>query len=186
MSRSVEAQKLSLGVLSHSRKANERRLPVHPAHLHRIDHRVSQRMYLEHGYGERYGVAGCDALMTLEWVHHHENLAISGASGTGKSHFVEALAQAAIEADRGCRGCPALSGDCRTPTNTRSSERTDLLSQLLPGRYFYRRPPVVVHAGGHSGFTTAELMTCRARTIPSAVSERFFGPPTLRGPSPAP
>jgi hypothetical protein len=81
MSRSVEAQKLSLGVLSHSRKANERRLPIHPAHLHRIDHRVSQRMYLEHGYGERYGVAGCDALMTLEWVHHHENLAISGASG---------------------------------------------------------------------------------------------------------
>ena len=57
MSRSAEAQELSLGVLAHSRKANERRLPIHPAHLHRIDHRVSQRMYLEHGYGERYGVA---------------------------------------------------------------------------------------------------------------------------------
>ena len=66
------------------------------------------------------------------------------------------------------------------------AERTDSLSQLLPGRYFYRRPPVVVHAGGHSGFTTAELMMCRARTIPSAVSERPFGPPTLRRRSPAP
>jgi hypothetical protein len=39
--------------------------------------------------------------MTLEWVHHHENLAISGASSTGKSHFVEALAQS------GDRGRPA-------------------------------------------------------------------------------
>jgi DNA replication protein DnaC len=40
-----------------------------------------------------------NALMTLEWIHRRENLAISGASGTGKSHFVEALAHAAIEAD---------------------------------------------------------------------------------------
>src|SRR6476659_7724515 len=40
-----------------------------------------------------------NALMTLEWVHRRENLALSGASGTGKSHFVEALAHAAIEAD---------------------------------------------------------------------------------------
>jgi len=47
-----------------------------------------------------------NALMTLEWVHHHENLAISGASGTGKSHFVEALAQAAIEADMRGSGLP--------------------------------------------------------------------------------
>ncbi|WP_306453386.1 ATP-binding protein [Rhodococcus sp. ACPA1] len=40
-----------------------------------------------------------NALTTLEWVHRRENLAVSGASGTGKSHFVEALAHAAIEAD---------------------------------------------------------------------------------------
>jgi DNA replication protein DnaC len=39
-----------------------------------------------------------NALTTLEWVHRRENLAVSGA-GTGKSHFVEALAHAAIEAD---------------------------------------------------------------------------------------
>jgi DNA replication protein DnaC len=37
------------------------------------------------------------ALMTLEWVHRAENLAIAGASGTGKSHFAEALASKAIE-----------------------------------------------------------------------------------------
>jgi DNA replication protein DnaC len=40
-----------------------------------------------------------NALITLEWVHRHENLVVSGASGTGKSHFVEALAQVAIEKD---------------------------------------------------------------------------------------
>jgi len=39
------------------------------------------------------------ALSTLEWIGRAENLAISGPSGTGKSHFVEALAHAAIEAD---------------------------------------------------------------------------------------
>jgi len=38
------------------------------------------------------------ALSTLEWVHRAENLAISGPSGTGKSHFVEALAHAVIDA----------------------------------------------------------------------------------------
>jgi DNA replication protein DnaC len=37
--------------------------------------------------------------MTLEWVGRAENLAVAGPSGTGKSHFVEALAHAAIEAD---------------------------------------------------------------------------------------
>ncbi|MFB7128256.1 IS21-like element helper ATPase IstB [Kitasatospora sp. NPDC056273] len=39
------------------------------------------------------------ALMTLEWVRRAENLAIAGASGTGKSHFAEALASKAIEED---------------------------------------------------------------------------------------
>ncbi|NIS32680.1 MAG: ATP-binding protein, partial [Actinobacteria bacterium] len=38
------------------------------------------------------------ALTTLEWVHRHENLAIAGPSGTGKSHLAEALAHTAIDA----------------------------------------------------------------------------------------
>ena len=37
-------------------------------------------------------------LWTLEWVHRAENLAFAGPSGTGKSHFVEALAHAVIDA----------------------------------------------------------------------------------------
>lgn len=39
-----------------------------------------------------------DALKTLEWVRNKENLCICGPSGTGKSHFCEALGQTAIEA----------------------------------------------------------------------------------------
>jgi DNA replication protein DnaC len=38
------------------------------------------------------------ALMTLEWVARAENLAVCGPSGTGKSHFCEALGHAVIEA----------------------------------------------------------------------------------------
>lgn len=40
-----------------------------------------------------------NALSTLEWISRHENLAVAGPSGTGKGHFVEALAHAAIEND---------------------------------------------------------------------------------------
>jgi DNA replication protein DnaC len=38
------------------------------------------------------------ALRTLEWMHRAENLALAGPSGTGKTHFVEALAHAVIDA----------------------------------------------------------------------------------------
>jgi DNA replication protein DnaC len=39
------------------------------------------------------------ALATLEWIGRRENLVVAGASGTGKSHFVEGLSHAAIEQD---------------------------------------------------------------------------------------
>jgi IstB-like ATP binding protein len=38
-----------------------------------------------------------DALKTLEWISNKETLCICGPSGTGKSHFCEALGQAAVE-----------------------------------------------------------------------------------------
>jgi alanine dehydrogenase len=47
---------LSLGVVARSRKENERRLPIHPHHLDRIDADLRQSIYLEHGYGEPFGV----------------------------------------------------------------------------------------------------------------------------------
>jgi alanine dehydrogenase len=55
MIRSAETQQLSLGVLARSRKPNERRLPIHPAHFDRIDRRVRHRIFLEHGYGAEFG-----------------------------------------------------------------------------------------------------------------------------------
>jgi alanine dehydrogenase len=56
MPRSAEAQRLSLGVLAHSRKENERRRPIHPAHFRKIDPRICEQIWLEHGYGEPFGV----------------------------------------------------------------------------------------------------------------------------------
>ena len=47
---------LSLGVISRSRKEDERRLPIHPLHVERIDADLRERVYLERGYGERFGV----------------------------------------------------------------------------------------------------------------------------------
>ena len=38
------------------------------------------------------------ALRTLEWIGRKENLVVCGPSGTGKSYFLEALGQAAVEA----------------------------------------------------------------------------------------
>jgi alanine dehydrogenase len=48
---------LSLGVTARSQKENEHRLAIHPLHLERIGADLRQRIYLEHGYGERFGVA---------------------------------------------------------------------------------------------------------------------------------
>src|ERR1700754_1371025 len=64
MTRSTKAQHLSLGVMARSRKANERRLPIHPAHFSRIDRRVRPKIFLEHGYGSDF-CATDDALAGL-------------------------------------------------------------------------------------------------------------------------
>ncbi len=60
MTRSAEAQILSLGVMAHSRKPNERRLPIHPDHFSRIESPIRSRILLEHGYGSDFGVTDDD------------------------------------------------------------------------------------------------------------------------------
>jgi alanine dehydrogenase len=40
-----------------SRKPDEHRLPVHPAHFDRLDPELRGRIFLERGYGERFGFA---------------------------------------------------------------------------------------------------------------------------------
>ncbi len=64
MTRSAQAQPLSLGVLARSRKPNERRLAIHPAHFPRIDSGLQSRIVLEHGYGSDFGATD-DALAPL-------------------------------------------------------------------------------------------------------------------------
>jgi alanine dehydrogenase len=57
MSESTSAPALlRLGVLATSRKVDERRLPIHPAHLERIDEDLRANMILERGYGLRFGI----------------------------------------------------------------------------------------------------------------------------------
>ena len=46
---------LSAGVVATSLKPDERRLAIHPAHLERIDPVLRSRLFLERGYGERFG-----------------------------------------------------------------------------------------------------------------------------------
>lgn len=49
-------KQFSLGVIAKSGKVDEQRLPIHPLHFDRIDPDLSARIYLEHGYGEPFGV----------------------------------------------------------------------------------------------------------------------------------
>ncbi|CAM5259559.1 MULTISPECIES: ATP-binding protein [Streptomyces] len=49
-------------------------------------------------------------LTTLEWIGRAENLVLAGPSGTGKSHFTEALAHAAIEKDLRVSPCDDMTG----------------------------------------------------------------------------
>jgi alanine dehydrogenase len=47
---------LTVGVVGTSRKQDERRLAIHPAHVERIDSALRERMFFERGYGERFAV----------------------------------------------------------------------------------------------------------------------------------
>jgi alanine dehydrogenase len=55
-----DSELLRLGVMATSRKADERRLPIHPAHIERIDADLRASMSLERGYGARFGVADAE------------------------------------------------------------------------------------------------------------------------------
>ena len=48
---------LTLGVMGRSLKENDRRLPLHPRHLTRIPEDLRDRVFLEQGYGEWFGVS---------------------------------------------------------------------------------------------------------------------------------
>ncbi|MEU1956288.1 N(5)-(carboxyethyl)ornithine synthase [Nocardia rhamnosiphila] len=65
---------LSLGVIARSRKENERRLPIHPHHFDRIDADLRKTIYLEHGYGEPFGVPDEQLAGTVAGMRTREQL----------------------------------------------------------------------------------------------------------------
>ncbi|TDU82208.1 alanine dehydrogenase [Kribbella voronezhensis] len=65
---------LSLGVVGRSRKENEHRLPIHPSHFDRIDEELRQRIYVESGYGERFGVSDAQLSRSVAGVLDREEL----------------------------------------------------------------------------------------------------------------
>ena len=73
MTRSAETP-LSLGILARSRKPNERRLPIHPAHFGRIDDDVLPRIFLEHGYGSDFGATDDELAALVGGVGTREQL----------------------------------------------------------------------------------------------------------------
>ena len=65
---------LTLGVVATSAKEDERRLPIHPRHLERIDPELRGRMFLEHGYGHRHGYADAELEAQVGGLRSREQL----------------------------------------------------------------------------------------------------------------
>jgi alanine dehydrogenase len=67
-------QPLTLGVVATSRKPDERRLPIHPGHLERIDAGVRRSVFLEAGYGQRFGVSDRQLARQIGGLRSREEL----------------------------------------------------------------------------------------------------------------
>ena len=65
---------LSLGVMARSLKEHERRLPLHPQHLGRIPADLRERIYLEGGYGDRFGMSDDQLKGWVAGFRTHEQL----------------------------------------------------------------------------------------------------------------
>ena len=67
-------RQLTLGVVATSRKPDERRQAIHPAHLERIDADLRARMFLEHGYGDRLGSSDAQLAPLVAGLRSREEL----------------------------------------------------------------------------------------------------------------
>ncbi len=111
---------LSLGIVATSRKPDERRLAIHPEHLMRIEPELRARMYLERGYGERFGatdeqlsgavaglltreeiVAGCDVVVLPKPVADDLRPFKNGQVLWGWPHCVQDFEMTQVAVDRG-------------------------------------------------------------------------------------
>jgi alanine dehydrogenase len=67
-------EQLRLGVVGASRKPDEHRLAIHPAHLGRIEGDLRRRMFFERGYGQRFGVSDAQLGAMVGGLHTREQL----------------------------------------------------------------------------------------------------------------
>jgi alanine dehydrogenase len=74
MPREGHVSELKLGVIAHTHKENEFRLPIHPEHFERIDSDVVGRVYLEHGYGEHFGISDDQLATSVAGLRSREQL----------------------------------------------------------------------------------------------------------------
>nr|MBA2725576.1 alanine dehydrogenase [Actinomycetota bacterium] len=65
---------LKLGVFGTSDKENEFRLPIHPDHLERIEPELRASIYLEEGYGTRFGTSSETLKASVAGVRTQEQL----------------------------------------------------------------------------------------------------------------
>ncbi|MGK2882241.1 MAG: N(5)-(carboxyethyl)ornithine synthase [Mycobacterium sp.] len=76
MTKSADRKQLSLAVLAHSRKPNERRLPIHPAHFSRIDADLRQRIFVESGYGSDFGATDDELARLVGGIRRRDELIV--------------------------------------------------------------------------------------------------------------
>ena len=70
---------LKIGVIGTSKKVDERRFPIHPAHLPRIPEALRRQLIFEEGYGEPFGISDSEiAAQTGGIATRHELLADIG------------------------------------------------------------------------------------------------------------
>lgn len=65
---------MTLAVMGHSRKENERRLALHPRHLQQIPAEERSRIYLESGYGAAFGITDAELAPLVAGVGSHADL----------------------------------------------------------------------------------------------------------------
>jgi len=71
--------KLTFGVVGTSRKADEKRFPIHPSHLERLPENIRRRLVFEKGYGEPFAIKDSEIeALTGGTATRHELLADIG------------------------------------------------------------------------------------------------------------
>ena len=117
---------LSLGVLGRSRKENEHRLPLHPRHLSRIPEDLRAQIYVESGYGSRFG-ARDDELAGAWW-------AASGRVSSSSRSATSSCSPSRCWTTSPSYGTARFSGAGRTASRTEPSPSWRSTSEADPHR----------------------------------------------------